>query len=292
MARDRVRDPAGAFVVRKLDLPAAARLLPGAHQHVLQHGKLVGIVADLVQQALRHGRADRRAAFLRRLLDRGAPLGAAQVRHQELTLAQRLGQALKARAVAEEIEPHGQHDVDARARGAHCGEQQAHERGRLVGVAAAHAFEAEDLLELIDDDQQPGRRSEVQFARRFGEAEAGAAEHRVHAARPQRLRFGVLGCTAPASRPSAAAARRRARAAAGPAAGTSRCASSARLRRRFPAAAAARGRRAPAMTCRIRSARPPRSAGQAFNFSRSARVCASRPKKNSSSPRSNGRKPG
>ena len=159
---------------------------------MLQHRKLVRIVPDLVQQALRHGRADGRAAFSRRLLDRGAPLGAAQIRHQELALAQRLGQPLEARAVAEEIEPHGQHDVDARACGIHGGEQQAHEGGRLVGVAAAHALEAEDLLELVDDDQQPGRGAEVQLVRRVDQAEAGAPEHRLHAARPHRLHLGAL----------------------------------------------------------------------------------------------------
>ncbi len=123
---------------------------------MLQNGKLVRIVTDVVQQLLFQPRGDVRPADLDRALDGTGSLLAVESRDEVFALVDRLGQALELRTVTEEVGAHGEDDVDW-----HLGlpgglEQQLDEvRGFLTGFIAALA-KAKDFLELVDEQQQVG----------------------------------------------------------------------------------------------------------------------------------------
>jgi hypothetical protein len=160
VAGQRFRHAAGRLIVAEID-GLAVRVIqrpgvPGAHQRVLEHRELVGVVADIVQHVLDEARRNSRSADAHRLFDRIAPLVARQARDQILAPVDGFGETRDLRAVAQVVRTHGDRDVDAailRLRGR---EQQVDEGGcRLLRVNALLA-EAEELLELVDDDEQVG----------------------------------------------------------------------------------------------------------------------------------------
>jgi hypothetical protein len=116
MPRERVAQPAHAFVVVEIDgaawLGRFGPLVPRAHQRVLQQRELVLIGAHVVQQPLHEARRDTRARYRHRAGDRRAQLVARHARHQVLAVVERLRQAGEFHAVADEVRPHGHHDVD------------------------------------------------------------------------------------------------------------------------------------------------------------------------------------
>ena len=131
-------------------------VVPRPHQRVLEHRELVGVVAEVVEDAKDQARRDRAASHGDRSGDRRAHLVATHARHEVLARAHGFGQAREFHAVADEVRPHRQHDVD-RDVGLACRfEQDLHEgHGLVAGVGDGPAApEAEQLLELIDDDQQ------------------------------------------------------------------------------------------------------------------------------------------
>ena len=83
---------------------------------MLQDGKLVGIVADVVQQPGEQHRADLASADSHRPGDGALALLARHARHKIFAAIDRLRQALELRAVAKKIRAHGQHDVDGMLR--------------------------------------------------------------------------------------------------------------------------------------------------------------------------------
>ena len=93
-------------------LMARFPVIPGPHQSVLQHWKLVVIVAKIVQEpqreALRNGPSGNRD----RAGNGGAQLVARHARNQIKTVVHGFRKPLKLDAVAQEVRAHGKHDID------------------------------------------------------------------------------------------------------------------------------------------------------------------------------------
>ena len=143
---------------------------------MLQTGELVGLLAEIVQQPLQQPRRDLSAGDLDRPFDDPFVLLASQARNQELAPIDHLGQTFELTALADEVRTHGQHDIDRHFLLRRRFQQQADE---LVGnflLPLARFVEAEDLLELIDDQQKVGSRAQVGLLDRFDQAEVTAAQ--------------------------------------------------------------------------------------------------------------------
>ncbi len=141
---------------------------------------LVG--ADFVQQALDEPRRDPRTSHGYRAGDRRTQLVARHARHEVLPCVERLGQAGILHALADEVRPHRQHDIDGHYGLAAGLEQQLHERHGLVarGRHLPAPLESEELLELIDDDQDVVARRDVGLAHRVDQAALAAPERGIH----------------------------------------------------------------------------------------------------------------
>ena len=101
---------------------------------------------------------------------------AIQPRNQELAPVDHLGQAFELSALADEVGTHRQHHVDRHFLLRRGFQQQADE---LVGgflLRLAGFVEAEDLLELVDDQQKVGALAQVGLLDRFDQAEVTAAQ--------------------------------------------------------------------------------------------------------------------
>ena len=171
----------------------ARPFVPGAHQRVLQDRQLVGVVAHVVEQAVDQWRRQRRAHHRRRAGDRLGDLVAGQPRDQVLAAVDRLGQATKPRAVAQEVRAHRDHDIDVQP-GLAAGRQQQLDEGAgvVTGVGTVAGFQAaEQLFELIDQYQQLVGRGQPGFAHRLHQALGAAAQRGLGVAGPV-LAVGVV----------------------------------------------------------------------------------------------------
>ena len=97
---------------------------------MLHDGKLVGVIADVVQQTGEQHRADVAAADAHRPEDGVLALLAGHPGHEILSAIDRLRQTLELRAVSEKIGAHGEHNVD-RVRRLRGPQQKVHQRGGL-----------------------------------------------------------------------------------------------------------------------------------------------------------------
>ena len=202
--------------------------VPRAHQRVLQDRQLVGVVADVVEQALHEARRDAPAAHADRTGDRRLHSSRVRrgVRYWLSLIAS--GSPANLCAVPEEVGAHGEHDVHRHVGLLRGREQQLHEGlGLVVGPASAlgEVREAEDLLELVDEDQHVLVRFEPGQPHHLDQAQAAAAQRRLDDAlgrllresevrelrppRPARERGTGSGRSAGASSPSASGRRPR-----------------------------------------------------------------------------------
>jgi hypothetical protein len=178
--RERLAESAGGLEVAQVQrlVPGVVGLpaLPGPHQGVLEDRELVRIVADVIEQAEDEAGADRRAAHRHRPGDGDAALLAAHAWDQELPVVHRLGEAGELGAVADEVGAHGEDDVDRRLLLVRRFEEQAHEGRRLLVrvLDPRVALEAEELLELVDQQQHVVVLGDAGQTDRLAEA-AGAA---------------------------------------------------------------------------------------------------------------------
>jgi hypothetical protein len=149
---------------------------------VLHDGELVGAVAHVVEEAVDERRLDPAAADGGRAGDGFAPLVARHARDQVLPLVDGFGQAPELRAVAEEVRAHRDDDVDGGVALRGRFEQELDEGGGVVGRlgrlgrGGARLLVAEQLLELVDDEEHALARVEPGLPRGVHEAERAAPQ--------------------------------------------------------------------------------------------------------------------
>jgi hypothetical protein len=153
---------------------------------MLQHRKLIELIAAVVDQPLDEFRFDRRPGLFDWLADHVLELTASQIRHEILRRAHRLRQPVEIGAVADEIRAHGDQHAHVLKTPAVGVEQDLHELSRLVArfgllyrrpaQAEAGKAEAEQFLELIDDQKQRPAPETARLLERALEAEAGPAQ--------------------------------------------------------------------------------------------------------------------
>jgi hypothetical protein len=162
-----------AVVVLDADGLAARlqKLLPRPHHRVLHDGELVGVFADVAEDAHGQLRLQLLAAEADRALDGFEPLRVREARDEVLAAVHRLGQAGEHVAVAEEVGAHGEHDVDGQLRAARQLQQHGDEVYGLGAAALAlvrvfgrvravvEGAEAKNFLELIDEQEDVGVRA-------------------------------------------------------------------------------------------------------------------------------------
>src|SRR5580704_14724292 len=149
---------------------------------MLQHRKLIEHVAAIVEQSFDQFRLDRSGRLFDRFSDCLLELTAGEVWDEILRRAHRLRQPVEIGAIANEIRAHGDehaHVLDAAAIGV---EKDLHELRRFVppsrfldaaaAVAEAGKTEAEQFLELIDDQDERSTAEATGFRERALEAEA------------------------------------------------------------------------------------------------------------------------
>ena len=133
---------------------------------MLKHGEVVEIAAAVVQQALDQRPFDCRTGSLDRRPDDLFELFARQGRHQELRGADRLGEAVEARAFADEVRAHSKQHMHVVRRDSAGFEQELDE---LIGVVlVSRGFSqvadpawftrriAKQFLELVHDQHKRG----------------------------------------------------------------------------------------------------------------------------------------
>ncbi len=131
---------------------------------MLQHRKLVELVAAIIDEPFDQFGLDCPSGLFDRFADRLLELAAGQIRHQILRGAHRFRQSVEKRAIADEVRTHGDqhaHVFDSTAVGV---QQDLHELGRFVArarfldagapLAKAREAETEQFLELIDDQNK------------------------------------------------------------------------------------------------------------------------------------------
>ncbi len=119
---------------------------------MLDQRQLVLAAAGIGDQALGQLAADLTVVQRRRLADRAQERRPFHLRQEILGLVDRLGEALEPRADAQELRAHGHDGVEPLRRVLLQTDQNVHEQLRLV--AAVLPGEAEQLLELIDQDAE------------------------------------------------------------------------------------------------------------------------------------------
>ncbi len=163
--------------------------VPGPHQGVLQDGKLVGVVAHVVEKALDEALGDGGPSDLDRLFDGIPSLLPAQPGNQVLPVVDGFRESGNLGAVSEVIGAHGEGDEDVSfALVAGLEEEVDEGAGRLLG-AEALLPEAEDFLELVDHDEDIGLRVGVRLPEGLDQTLAAAVQGGLE---PQ-LRLLVLG---------------------------------------------------------------------------------------------------
>lgn len=153
---------------------AGSGLLPQPHQRVLHQRQLVGVGAHVVDDPRNKARLDLAFEHLRWPFDRCGDLLTGEARAQILRVSDRLGQSLELGATAEEVRAHRQHDIDRYA-ALVCACQEQRDKG-LGLLAAGEALVAEQLLELVDQDQQVAAIGQRPFAQLFDQRQRPSLE--------------------------------------------------------------------------------------------------------------------
>ena len=139
---------------------------------------MIGIVADIIEQALHQARGHAGPAHRRRAGDGLPPFVAGHARHQVLAVVDRLRQVAELGTVAQEIRAHGDDHINRKLLLRDGVEQQLNKgRGQIRGVFHRSSFlKAEELLELIDHQQQVVFFRQACLAVRFGDPQCAALQ--------------------------------------------------------------------------------------------------------------------
>src|SRR5688572_1878187 len=123
---------------------------------MLEDGKLVCVRAALLEETLEQVRLHLDTAQCRWPLDGFAQLVSRHSRHKVLAFVEHLGQSDEVRTFTEIVGTHCDDDVHSVCRLVllHRRKQETDELGCLARTRTEVALEAEDLLELIDDDEE------------------------------------------------------------------------------------------------------------------------------------------
>ena len=182
MQRQRARDATDLVIglqrQQRLFFAGLDRDIPQQRQRMLHQGQLVALFLEVIEDAVGETRIDPATIDERRRFDRLAQLLAIHLRREEQRRVDDLGKPVIARTLAEEIGTHRDRDIDGVVALARQLEQHGDERIFLVVGAAL--FVAEQLLELIDDDQQGVARFGNDVAEDFGRRFRRARHRRGH----------------------------------------------------------------------------------------------------------------
>ena len=176
--------PDGGIVGRALLLLPFLLLNRHPQQGVLQDRQLVLLPSDVLDQALDQRLLDVAVLDLGRLDDRLTQLVLGHARQQVMRLVQCLGQTLEARAVTEVLGAHRGDDVDP-GRLAVGYREQDFDQACPLGVLVIGPV-AEDLLELIDQQQKVFVFLEPGFLCRRGQTVFACVDQDPEPARPRR----------------------------------------------------------------------------------------------------------
>src|SRR5262245_57929791 len=122
---------------------------------MLKDRKLIGIVADVVEQTINQRLTDLPTRNAHRSGDGESSLIARHSRYQVLTVVYCFRQTLELSAVAEKVRTHSQHDVDREVALLCCFEQEFYECACFVRAAAfVCGAEPKQLFKLIHHNQQ------------------------------------------------------------------------------------------------------------------------------------------
>ncbi len=139
---------------RRLWVGAAAGALPvfeGAHQRMLGERQLIGIVAKIVEDTVDEPGRNRGASHRHGTGDGEAERIARHAPHQVHARIHGVGQTRKVHAIADEVGPQREHDVDRDVLLASGLDKQPGKRDRfVVRVGVAATAEAEQFLELVN----------------------------------------------------------------------------------------------------------------------------------------------
>src|SRR5262249_18355954 len=137
--------------------------LPAPHQGALQVWQLIRIVVGVVQRMLNKHWINLTSGKLYGFTDHVLPLIARHVRHQKLAPADRFGEAMKARAVTDEIRSDRYDYVYRQTRRLRRGQEKTNElRGLIPTLSSRRRIEAslgckiretKQFFELIDKQQ-------------------------------------------------------------------------------------------------------------------------------------------
>ena len=152
-------------------------MVPRPRQAVLQHGQLVEVITDVVEEALDERRLDRAARFANRSPDRLFALQSRQRRYEKLHVAHGLGEPGELHAIADEVGAHCDHYM-RRILATMRLQEQLHEARRFVAPLRTGDFVVvgarvpEEFLKLVDDDQHAAAGQPRQLGERLGQSRA------------------------------------------------------------------------------------------------------------------------
>src|SRR6516162_1990880 len=135
---------------------------PAPHQNVLQDRQLIRVFVGCNQRMLNQLRIDLTSSTLYGFTDHVFPLITRHAGYQKLAPADRFGEPMKARAVADEIRSHSHDNVYRHVGRVRCKEQTNEccglistfsERRRIEATLRPKLRESEQFLELIDEQQ-------------------------------------------------------------------------------------------------------------------------------------------
>src|SRR5262249_11749519 len=138
-------------------------------------------------KAVDESRIDTAVENPRGALDRLAALVESQSGREELAIVEHLGKAVELGTIAEVVGPHGQDDVDGKVLGPGGRKEKRDEVDRLVAIELAvlrlagppHAAVAEDLLELVDQEQELAIAEDLPTSQHFHQPKRASAEGRL-----------------------------------------------------------------------------------------------------------------
>src|ERR1700728_3113545 len=127
---------------------------------MLQYWQSILFFPTIIEESFHQHGFDSGTGLFYRFTDCFFALISYQGRHEVLACADRLGQAVKLRAISNKIRTHGQHDVDFALAAPACLHQQLDELNRLLAptcvrhIAATRAAVAKHFLKLVDEDEE------------------------------------------------------------------------------------------------------------------------------------------
>jgi hypothetical protein len=157
-------------------------MIPGAHEGVLQHGQLIMVITEVVEQPENQALGYFAAGYGDRACDGGSQFVARHAWHNVQAFVNNLGQAGELHAVTDEVGAHGQHDVNGHVVLA-CGFEKQLEKGYgfVPGVLNMLASaKAEQFLKLVNDNEEIVMRRNTRLAYCVNKSQRATAQCGFH----------------------------------------------------------------------------------------------------------------